>query len=199
MICPGSRNAPLTLSLTTHPEFSTYSVVDERSAGFFGLGLSQQLNEPVVLLCTSGSALLNFYPAVAEAFYSRIPLLVISADRPTYQIDIGNGQTIRQNNVFSNHIVFQTSLHQDVIHQTTSILESNTQDLLPSNPTKSQIEDYQEKVDHSNEQKLTEALHNLISKKGPVHINIPIEEPLYEFQEIQNLIAPVAMDSQHLP
>ena len=189
VICPGSRNAPLTLSLTTHPEFSTYSVVDERSAGFFGLGLSQQLNEPVVLLCTSGSALLNFYPAVAEAFYSRIPLLVISADRPTYQIDIGNGQTIRQNNVFSNHIVFQTSLHQDVIHQTTSILESNTQDLLPSNPTKSQIEDYQEKVDHSNEQKLTEALHNLISKKGPVHINIPIEEPLYEFQEIQNLIA----------
>jgi 2-succinyl-5-enolpyruvyl-6-hydroxy-3-cyclohexene-1-carboxylate synthase len=108
VICPGSRNAPLTLSLTTHPEFSTYSVVDERSAGFFGLGLSQQLNEPVVLLCTSGSALLNFYPAVAEAFYSRIPLLVISADRPTYQIDIGNGQTIRQNNVFfKSHCFFK--------------------------------------------------------------------------------------------
>lgn len=103
-ISPGSRNAPLTIGFTNHPNIKTYSIVDERSAAFFALGMAQQLQKPVAVVCTSGSALLNYYPAVAEAFYSDIPLVVISADRPKHLIDIGDGQTVRQENVFENHI-----------------------------------------------------------------------------------------------
>ena len=68
VISPGSRNAPLTLSFSNHPEITTYSIVDERVAGFFALGIAQQTQKPVAVVCTSGSALLNYYPAVAEAF-----------------------------------------------------------------------------------------------------------------------------------
>jgi 2-succinyl-5-enolpyruvyl-6-hydroxy-3-cyclohexene-1-carboxylate synthase len=100
VISPGSRNAPLTIGFSNDPYFSCYSIVDERSAAFFALGMAQHLQKPVIAVCTSGSALLNYYPAVAEAFYSDIPLIVISADRPGYKVDIGDGQTIRQESVF---------------------------------------------------------------------------------------------------
>ena len=110
VISPGSRNAPLTLSFTKNPFFKCFSIVDERCAGFFALGMAQQLNEPVAVVCTSGSALLNYYPAVAEAFYSDIPLIVVSADRPNHKIDIGDGQTIRQDNVFKRHIGYSANL-----------------------------------------------------------------------------------------
>ena len=80
VISPGSRNAPLTIGFTEDTYFQCYSIVDERSAAFFALGIAQQLRKPVAVVCTSGSALLNYYPAVAEAFYSDIPLVVISAD-----------------------------------------------------------------------------------------------------------------------
>src|SRR5690554_280455 len=102
VISPGSRNAPLTIGFTSDPFFTCYSIVDERSAGFFALGIAQQTEDPVALVCTSGSALLNYYPAISEAFYSDIPLVVLSADRPSDFIDIGDGQTIRQENVFKN-------------------------------------------------------------------------------------------------
>lgn len=113
VISPGSRNAPLTIGFANHSEFNCYSIADERCAGFFALGMAQQLNKPVALVCTSGSALLNYYPAVAEAFYSQIPLIVISADRPTDKIDIGDGQTIRQRNVFENHSLFNANLSEE--------------------------------------------------------------------------------------
>jgi len=113
VISPGSRNAPLTIGFANNPNFKCYSIADERSAGFFALGIAQQINKPVVLLCTSGSALLNYYPAVAEAFYSQIPLIVISADRPSDKIDIGDGQTIRQRNVFENHSLFNANLSEE--------------------------------------------------------------------------------------
>jgi len=113
VISPGSRNAPLTIGFANHPEFSCYSIADERCAAFFALGMAQQLNKPVAVLCTSGSALLNYYPAVAEAFYSQIPLIVISADRPTDKIDIGDGQTIRQRNVFENHSLYNANLTEE--------------------------------------------------------------------------------------
>src|SRR5690606_4713442 len=79
VISPGSRNAPLTIGFAGNPKFKCYSVADERCAAFFALGIAQQTGRPVAVLCTSGSAVLNFYPAVAEAFYSQIPLVVISA------------------------------------------------------------------------------------------------------------------------
>ena len=81
IISPGSRNAPLTIGFASNPAFQCYSIADERSAGFFSLGIAQQTKQPVALVCTSGSALLNYYPAIAEAFYSQIPLVVLSAER----------------------------------------------------------------------------------------------------------------------
>lgn len=113
VISPGSRNAPLIIGFTNHPAIKTYSIVDERSAAFFALGIAQQLQKPVAVVCTSGSALLNYYPAVAEAFYSDVPLVVISADRPKHIIDIGDGQTVRQENVFENHIEATANLITD--------------------------------------------------------------------------------------
>lgn len=110
VISPGSRNAPLTIGFVNNPQFTCYSIADERSAAFFALGVAQQTNKMVALVCTSGSALLNYYPAFAEAFYSQIPIIVISADRPYNKIDIGDGQTIRQMNVFQNHSLFNANL-----------------------------------------------------------------------------------------
>ena len=110
VISPGSRNAPLIIGFTNNPFFKCYSIVDERSAGFFALGIAQQTSEAVAVVCTSGSALLNYYPAVAEAFYTGIPLVVISADRPENLINIGDGQTIIQPNAFGAHVLFEANL-----------------------------------------------------------------------------------------
>ena len=148
VISPGSRNAPLTIGFTNNPYFKCYSIADERCAAFFALGIAQQLQLPVVVVCTSGSALLNYYPAVAEAFYSQIPLIVLSADRPQSKIDIGDGQTIRQENVFVNHSLFNANLNE---------IASATNDTL-----------------------IQKAIAISSQNKGPVHINIPFEEPLYE-------------------
>ena len=150
VISPGSRNAPLTVGFSNHKDFKTISLVDERCAAFFALGIAQQTKRPVAVLCTSGSALLNYYPAIAEAFYSNIPLVVISADRPKHLIDIGDGQTIRQENVFENHILFSANLIE--------------------NP----------RFKARNSQLIGEALQVATSNQGPVHINVPFDEPLYE-------------------
>ena len=188
VIAPGSRSAPITVGLTTHIGFTTYSIVDERSAAFFALGLAQQLQKPVAVLCTSGSALLNIYPAVVEAYYSQYPIVVLSADRPTYQIDIGNGQTIRQQGVFSKHIISETALLQDVTHNQASIIESNTQMLIDSKSTTEEIERLQQAIEKKNNTRLEEVLTQMYIHKGPVHINIPLEEPLYDFNEVSDLI-----------
>jgi len=113
VLSPGSRNAPLTIGFASNPEFTCYSIADERCAAFFGLGIAQQTQQIVAVVCTSGSALLNYYPAFAEAFYSEIPLIVVSADRPLNKIDIGDGQTIRQANVFANHSGYNANLTQE--------------------------------------------------------------------------------------
>jgi len=148
VISPGSRNAPLTIGFTNNPYFKCYSIADERCAAFFAIGIAQQTQQPVVVVCTSGSALLNYYPAFAEAFYSQIPLVVLSADRPQHKIDIGDGQTIRQENVFENHSLFNANLSEN------NSLENDN---------------------------LTQmALYIAVTQKGPVHINSPFEEPLYE-------------------
>jgi len=110
VISPGSRNAPLTIGFTHDEFFSCYSIVDERCAAFFALGIAQQRQESVAVVCTSGSALLNYYPAVAEAFYSNIPLVVLSADRPKHLIDVGDGQTIKQKNVYGEHVIYSSNL-----------------------------------------------------------------------------------------
>ena len=151
VISPGSRNAPLTIGFASNDTFECFSIADERSAAFFALGMAQQTQKPVVILCTSGSALLNYYPAFAEAFYSQIPLIVVSADRPHDKIDIGDGQTIRQENVFANHSLFNANLNENVSQE--------------------------------NDKLINEAISKSILEKGPVHINVPFEEPLYETTE----------------
>ena len=105
IISPGSRNAPLIIGFHNNSKIECLSIVDERSAGFFALGIAQQTRKTVALVCTSGSALLNYYPAIAEAYFSNIPLLILSADRPEHLLNIGDGQTINQKNVFENHIL----------------------------------------------------------------------------------------------
>ena len=165
VISPGSRNAPLTIGFTEDEYFNCYSIVDERCAAFFALGIAQQIMEPVVLVCTSGSALLNYYPAISEAYYSDIPLIVISADRPSHKIDIGDGQTIRQENVFANHIGYSANLKIDF-------------DDLPVKAKEHQSDATQ--IQQFNDKELNNALLFAIEKKSPVHINVPFEEPLYE-------------------
>ena len=119
----------MTKGFTSDPYFKTYSIVDERAAAFFALGIAQQLEQPVAVVCTSGSALLNYYPAVAEAYYSDIPLVVLSADRMPHRIDIGDGQTIRQTQVFEPHLEDAGYLTPDVSHATATLLHP-TQNLL---------------------------------------------------------------------
>ena len=157
VISPGSRNAPLTIGFVNNPNFTCYSIADERSAAFFALGIAQQINKPVAVVCTSGSALLNYYPAFAEAFYSQIPFIVISADRPQSKIDIGDGQTIRQENVFANHSLFNANLTENVSEENDTLIQ--------------------------------EAINTAFAKRGPVHINAPFEEPLYETTS-ELLVAP---------
>jgi len=176
VISPGSRNAPLIIGFAHHPEITAYSIVDERCAAFFALGMAQQLQQPVALVCSSGSALLNYYPAIAEAFYSDVPLVIISADRPIERIDIGDGQTIRQKNVFENHILYSANLYSEVLEETNS---SN------KNVQKKQFESQKH-----NEREINLALNKAIEQKGPVHINVPFYEPLYEITET-NLVNPL--------
>lgn len=170
VISPGSRNAPLTIGFANNPNFTCYSIADERCAAFFATGMAQQLQQPVAVVCTSGSALLNYYPAVAEAFYSQIPLIVISADRPHDKIDIGDGQTIRQENVYANHILFNANLLEDTSQE--------------------------------NDDLINEAINTATLLKGPVHINAPFEEPLYETVTELSILAPVfktVIEEIHVP
>lgn len=179
VISAGSRNAPLTNGFTENPFFKTYSIVDERAAAFFALGMAQQLDRPVAIVCTSGSALLNYYPAVAEAYYSGIPLVILSADRMPHRIGIGDGQTIQQEGVFGPHILGSAVLLPDVSHATETLLKSNKQTFFTKTPTKKEVVSLQEKHQAKNIKELQRVFELANQKKGPVHLNIPMEEPLY--------------------
>lgn len=157
IVSPGSRNAPIVSVFCKHPAFKCLTIVDERSAAFFALGMAQQLGQTVAIACTSGSAALNYAPAVAEAYYQKVPLLVLTADRPIEWIDQGDGQTIRQQNVFANYIKKSLQLPQSV---------QNEDDLF------------------YNDRLISEALNACqYPLPGPVHINIPFTEPLYGFDQ----------------
>ncbi len=154
IVCsPGSRNAPIIIAIDEHPEMKAIVIHDERSAGFFAMGMAQQLGEPVGVVCTSGSAMLNYYPAVAEAYYQSIPLIIISADRPKELVNQGDGQTIVQLEVYKNHI-----LAEEEIKEYVSTNQEKEQLILLVNQT-----------------------FDIAKRgwKGPVHFNLPISEPLY--------------------
>ena len=157
VVSPGSRNAPAIIMFSKNGKLKLTSLVDERSAGFFALGMAQQLNQPVALLCTSGSAAVNYGPAISEAYYQKIPLLIITADRPVAWIDQGDGQTIRQERLFANFIRKSYSLPEKV--------------------------DDAESLWHF-ERIVNEAIdHCSFPVQGPVHINLPMSEPLYDIAD----------------
>jgi 2-succinyl-5-enolpyruvyl-6-hydroxy-3-cyclohexene-1-carboxylate synthase len=150
---PGSRNAPLVIELKNDTGFNCITIPDERTAGFVALGQAISSGRPSILVCTSGSALLNYYPAIAEAFYQKVPLIVASADRPTEWVDQQDGQTIRQDNVFANHILYSSTLFKDGGDEQTRL---------------------------SNQRVINEALNCSLENDGPVHLNFPFLEPLYD-------------------
>lgn len=104
VISPGSRSTPLTISFSKYKKIKKHIIIDERSNGFYALGLAKQVNSPVAIVSTSGTAVAELYPSIIEAFYSRIPLIICTADRPEYLRTTGANQTINQKNIYSNHI-----------------------------------------------------------------------------------------------
>ncbi len=150
VVCPGSRNAPIVHNLNECPSISCYAVTDERSAGFYALGMSQSLNEPVVVCVTSGTALLNLAPAVAEAYYQHRPVVVISADRPQQWIDQLDGQTLPQPDALGRFV-----------SKSVSLLE----------PRDVEERWYCNRLVNE----------TLLVRHAPVHINVPISEPLFAF------------------
>ena len=162
VVCsPGSRNAPLVIAFNQHPEIECIVIPDERSAAFHAIGMAQQTNDLVAVCCTSGSAALNYYPAIAEAYYQQIPLIVFTADRPLAWVDQGDGQTIVQDAVFKNHIRFSTTV--------------------PENKWEKEHVWYVKR-------QISEAFYRANGiVKGPIHINLPFSEPLYQQVEIEEI------------
>ncbi|MTI40508.1 2-succinyl-5-enolpyruvyl-6-hydroxy-3-cyclohexene-1-carboxylic-acid synthase, partial [Fulvivirga lutimaris] len=166
IICPGSRSAPLTIAFTRHKDFDCKVIPDERSAAFIAMGIAQQLKEPVILICTSGSASLNFLPAIAEAYYQQIPLIILTADRPAEWIDQLDGQTIRQEKVYGNHVKASFNIQTDKEHADAQW--------------------------HS-QRMMSEAIAiSTDAPQGPVHLNFPFREPLYpdhnEFKDVSTKV-----------
>ncbi|MEA5427602.1 2-succinyl-5-enolpyruvyl-6-hydroxy-3-cyclohexene-1-carboxylic-acid synthase [Arcicella lustrica] len=159
IISPGSRNAPLTIALVRHPDIKTLSISDERSAAFIAMGMAQNLKKPVAICCTSGSAAYNYAPAVAEAFFQEIPLIILTADRPKEWIHQHDGQTIYQTDIFGKHVKQSFEIGADYSHPDA-------------------IWHIERTINHA---------VNLANTfpKGPVHINIPLREPFYPAENEQ--------------
>lgn len=155
ILSPGSRCAPLSIAFARHPDIQTRTLSDERSAAFVGLGMARQLREPVVLVCTSGSAAYNYAPAVAEAYYQQIPIFVITADRPPEWIDQLDGQTIRQREIYGRHS--KGSYELPVAYG-----QQAEEDLWYAGRLVAQAVNL-----------------SMAYPAGPVHINVPIREPFY--------------------
>ncbi len=169
VVCPGSRNAILVHNFSLVPEITCHAVTDERSAAFVALGITAATGKPAAVCVTSGSALLNTLPAAAEAFYRHLPLLIISADRPPEWIGQQDGQTIPQQHALNEYTVFQGQIHEIANDAT----EKWTKRLL------------------------SEALLSL--HEGPVHLNVPISEPLFNFTtSCLPLARPVRLHREHV-
>lgn len=156
--CPGSRNAPLLIALDARQDIKKCVVVDERSAAFQAIGCALVEQRPVMLVCTSGSAVLNFSPAVAEAYYAGVPLIVVSADRPREWIDQDDSQTIRQFHIL-DHIVKGS-------YDVRAIPEGGGME-------------FSREVQWTVNRTVNEAmLKAMTGKQGPVHINVQLSDPL---------------------
>lgn len=152
VICPGSRSAPLVFAFQRYGAFRIEVVSDERSAGFIALGIAQQTQRAVVVICTSGSASVNLYPAVVEAFYQQIPLFIMSADRPESFLHQQDGQMIDQKNLFGVHVGAHLHADKNIVQDSSGALLNEA--LLP-------------------------LIQSLTTYSLPVHANLPFQEPLY--------------------
>lgn len=158
IISPGSRNGPLIHTFAGSRLFNCRNIVDERSAAYFAIGLAQARQKPVAIVCSSGTAALNYTPAVAEAFYLNIPLIVLTADRPDYWIDQAESQCIRQQGIYTNFTKKEISL---------PLGESEKELWLAA-------------------REINQCLNISVSgTPAPVHINIPLEEPLHNLIDEQ--------------
>lgn len=165
VLSSGSRNAPLMIAFNRQPDIKTYVVMDERAAAFIALGIAQQTQKPVALICTSGTAGLNYSPALAEAYYQQIPLIVLTADRPAEWLEQQDGQTIIQEGVYRNYVK-----------------KSYT---LPIN------DNHPDAIWHCG-RNVAEAINFAMTEpKAPIHINVPIREPFYPSSEQQISFNPV--------
>ncbi len=175
ILSPGSRNAPFILSFPASGHFDCLTIVDERSAAYFALGLARRKNEPVAVVCTSGTAALNYAPAIAEAYYQQIPLIVITADRPPELIDQADGQAIRQNGIYHNFIRYECQAPSGELSEA--------------------------EARHFNRELQEAFLQALGAVKGPVHINVPLSEPLYGRAEVgvtdQNWMIPMSQQNSY--
>ena len=156
VISPGSRNAPLIIAADCREELKKYIIIDERTAAFVALGIARVTRKPVGLICTSGTALYNYAPAVAEAFYQNIPLIVISADRPAEWIDQDDSQTLVQPEALHRIVKGNYDLAADPAHGTTD-------------------DNYRWMINRMVNEALTTAISN---RPGPVHINVRLDVPL---------------------
>ncbi len=152
VICPGSRSTPLTLAFASHPQIETIPILDERSAAFFALGIAKRTHLPVALICTSGTAGANFYPAVIEAKESQVPLLIFTGDRPPELRNCHAGQTIDQVKLYGNYCNWYTELS------------------LPSVEMKM--------LSYLRQTIISAWDHSLVPYWGVVHVNCPFREPL---------------------
>ncbi|MCG7335980.1 2-succinyl-5-enolpyruvyl-6-hydroxy-3-cyclohexene-1-carboxylic-acid synthase [Sporosarcina sp. ACRSM] len=152
VISPGSRSTPLAYAFASTDNLNVYMQIDERSAGYFALGLAKASREPVVLLCTSGTAASNYHPAITEAYYARIPLIVITADRPHELREVGAPQAIDQIRMYGQHVKYSIDFP-----------------LAERNPD---IDDF---LDRHINRALSVAM---TAPWGPVHLNVPFREPL---------------------
>jgi 2-succinyl-5-enolpyruvyl-6-hydroxy-3-cyclohexene-1-carboxylate synthase len=152
VICPGSRSTPLALAVYSHPAIRSRVVPDERAAGFFALGIARARRLPVLLLCTSGTAAVNFAPAVVEAFYGRVPLVVVTSDRPPEFRDRGSAQTIDQIHLYGTQVKWFAEV---------AIIDATT-DLLA----------------HVRSVAGRAVATAIAGPCGPVHLNFPLREPL---------------------
>ncbi|MBD7985509.1 2-succinyl-5-enolpyruvyl-6-hydroxy-3-cyclohexene-1-carboxylic-acid synthase [Sporosarcina sp. Sa2YVA2] len=152
VISPGSRSTPLAYAFAASEQLHTYMQVDERSAAYFALGIAKASCKPVVLLCTSGTAASNYHPAITEAYYARLPLIVITADRPHELRGVGAPQAIDQLNMYGKHVKFSVDL---------PLAEEN------------------DEMDRYLERHIQRAVSvSLTEPMGPIHLNIPLREPL---------------------
>jgi 2-succinyl-5-enolpyruvyl-6-hydroxy-3-cyclohexene-1-carboxylate synthase len=169
VICPGSRSAPLTIAFALNNKIETIPILDERSASFFALGIAQKSGLPAALICTSGTAAANFYPAIIEARESRIPLLIFTADRPPELRDCHAGQAIDQVKIYGNYPNWQAEL------------------AIPSASI--------EMLDYLRQTIVYAIERSIFPTKGPVHLNIPFRDPLVPVPDL----AVEALETQFNP